>query len=166
MIAAGQGRRSRSWTTSPVRCPNGVPLYLTAITVYPGTRGEERSRGVRERSQVVPCLIHRASFRGVLVRRVACAGTVTVCPGGCRVRIAPQAGHSTFAPAVRTIGSGCNPVTPAKEHRIAGRAYGVVPTALYGMFACSTVIVRSPMLDPTVPGLLAPSGKGAACAMI
>jgi hypothetical protein len=165
-MAAGQGRRSRSWTTSTAHCPNGVPLYLTAITVNPGTRCEERYRGLRERSQVVPCLIHRASFRGVLVRRLACAGTVTVCPWGCRVRIAPQAGHSTFATAVRAIWSGCNPVTPAKEHRIAGRACGVVPTALYGMFACSTVIARSPMLDPTVPGLLAPSGKGATCAMI
>jgi hypothetical protein len=36
----------------------------------------------------------------------------------------------------------------------------------YGPLASFSVMARSPMFDPTVPGLLASSGKGVACAVI
>ena len=71
---------------------------------------------------MVPCLTQRTSFRGVLVRRFAWVGNVTVDPWGCNVRVAPHSGHSTLAMAVRAIWSGISAIAPAMVSFLGGWA--------------------------------------------
>jgi hypothetical protein len=78
---------------------------------------------------MVPCLIHRTSLCGVLVRRFAWVGNVTVFPCGWSVLVAPHSGHSTLATAVLAMWSGVSAISPAKGHLLAGTVCGVSPTA-------------------------------------